>query len=378
MNPTNDKPFGISQIRAYIPIMLDMEKLNYDTWRELFETHCLTFGVSGHIDGSSSPSSPTDVSWKERDGLVKMWIYGTISESILDTVLKTKCSAHDLWLAIENLFRDNKEARALQIDNELRNLTVGDLSIHDYCKKLKSLSDLLANVDSPFSERTLVMHMINGLNDKFDSIINVIKHKSPFPSFAVARSMLIMEEDRLKKITRPSATSPHHHSSPDVLYTESDQEPRYNNNNNRGGRGRGRGGRYNNNNNRNRGGCSNNNSSHSWNNSSPQQSWPYGTPFPYPYAFAPPQQHQSSYYPGLSQFAAPPYPHPQPRPSGGILGPAPRPYEAHLAQTSPTVTSPENIPTALANAFSTMSLQDPYDPAWVMDSGATSHVTADQ
>lgn len=49
-----DKPYGISQIKAYIPIILDMTKLNYDKWRELFETHCVSFGVSHHIDGSSS------------------------------------------------------------------------------------------------------------------------------------------------------------------------------------------------------------------------------------------------------------------------------------------------------------------------------------
>lgn len=27
----NDKPFGITQIRAYVPIILDLQKLNYDT-----------------------------------------------------------------------------------------------------------------------------------------------------------------------------------------------------------------------------------------------------------------------------------------------------------------------------------------------------------
>uniref|UniRef100_A0A1J3GL97 Uncharacterized protein n=1 Tax=Noccaea caerulescens TaxID=107243 RepID=A0A1J3GL97_NOCCA len=50
--------FEISQIKVYVPITLDMTNLNYDTWRELFETHCLTFGVLSHLDGSSLPSLP--------------------------------------------------------------------------------------------------------------------------------------------------------------------------------------------------------------------------------------------------------------------------------------------------------------------------------
>lgn len=36
----------------------------------------------------------------------------------------------------------------------------------------------------------------------------------------------------------------------------------------------------------------------------------------------------------------------------------------------------EMIPTVLANAFNTMSLSDPTDAGWYMDTGATAHLTA--
>ncbi|XP_048625567.1 uncharacterized protein LOC106411960 [Brassica napus] len=144
-----------------------------------------------------------------------MWIYGTISSSLLDTVLKTRCSARDLWVTIENLLHDNKEARAIQLENELRSLTIGDMSVHEYCQKLKTTTDLLANIDSPVTYRAVVMHMLNGLSEKFDNIHNVIKHRSPFPSFYVARSMLIMEEDRINKHTKST--------SPQVLHACSTQ-----------------------------------------------------------------------------------------------------------------------------------------------------------
>lgn len=101
---TNDKPFTISQIKAYIPIVLDMNKFNYDVWRELFETHCTSFSVLEHIVGTGNPSLDIAKGWNERDGLVKMWIDDTIFESILDTILQTKCLACDLWVPIENLF----------------------------------------------------------------------------------------------------------------------------------------------------------------------------------------------------------------------------------------------------------------------------------
>ncbi|CAL9244028.1 unnamed protein product, partial [Arabidopsis halleri] len=269
----------------------------------------------------TAPPTAQDNTWKEHDDLVKMWTYGTISQSILETVLKPKCSARDLWRAIENLFRDNKEARALQLENEIRTTVIGDLSIHEYCKKLKTLSDLLANVDSPISERVLVMHTLNGLSDKFDSIINVIKHKDPFPSFLATRSMLQSEEDRLSKQVKPVAAEPVTPSSPALLYTATDsQRPpqQYHNNNGnnnnggfRGRAGRGRGGRgY-----RGRGGR------HYYNNWS---HYPHQQPWPPSYYGAPPTHYHGS-------FPSSPYPMYQP---------------------------------------------DPADSQWYMDSGATNHIAS--
>ncbi|KFK22950.1 hypothetical protein AALP_AAs47561U000900 [Arabis alpina] len=263
----NDKPYGIAQIRAYIPIQLDLKKLNYDVWRELFETHCSSFGVLGHLDGSSAPSSDEDKQWKERDGLVKMWIYGTVSEQLLDTILKAKSTARDLWNTLENLFRDNKEVQAIQYDNELRTLVIGDMSVTDYTHKLKTLADLLSNVDSPVTERALVMHMLNGLSDKFDSIINVIQHQTPFPSFIKARSMLLMEEKQTSKQVKSTPQHDTNSSSSSIMYAASDQQQsrpqQFNGNNNSGhnnnynkNQSRGRGGR--NSNNRGRGRFNNN------------------------------------------------------------------------------------------------------------------------
>lgn len=53
-----------------------------------------------------------------------------------------------------------------------------------------------------------------GLTRRFDNIIyNVIKHQKPFLTFEEAKSMLEMEEDRLKKAHKVSATHSDHASS---------------------------------------------------------------------------------------------------------------------------------------------------------------------
>lgn len=91
------------------------------------------------------------------------------------------------------------------------------MTIQDYCQKMKSIADLLSNIDAPVDDRTLVMYLINGLNEKYDNIINVIKHREPFPSFNSAKSMLKMEESRLKKKNYSTASHSDHSSSSTAL-----------------------------------------------------------------------------------------------------------------------------------------------------------------
>ncbi|GKF10789.1 developmental and secondary metabolism regulator VEA1-like protein [Tanacetum coccineum] len=88
-----------------------------------------------------------------------MEMYGTISPSLLTTILKKNVSARDVWISLENLFRDNNDARAIQLDSDLRNITLGDMSIGDYFQRIKSISHLLQNIDKPVDEKTIVIYM---------------------------------------------------------------------------------------------------------------------------------------------------------------------------------------------------------------------------
>ena len=153
----------MTNIKTHIPLVLDLDVFNYDAWRELLLTHCLTFDVLGHLDGTSQPTDDDDLVWRKRDGLVKMWIYGTLAKPLFKTSFKTGDTARDIWLRIENQFRNNKESRAIQLDNDLRTKEIGDQSIHEYSQDLKSIADLLENVDAPVSDKTLVMYLLNGL-----------------------------------------------------------------------------------------------------------------------------------------------------------------------------------------------------------------------
>ncbi|XP_022041817.1 uncharacterized protein LOC110944461 [Helianthus annuus] len=125
----------VSNIKALIPVTLDNEAADYNTWAELFRIHFTAYLVSDHLSPrpkASTSSTTTDkdkqpadsgstASWERLDTIVLQWIYGTISMDLLKTVIKTKTTAYDAWTAIESLFQDNKATRALHLKQKFAN-----------------------------------------------------------------------------------------------------------------------------------------------------------------------------------------------------------------------------------------------------------------
>ncbi|GKB88601.1 hypothetical protein Tco_0960873 [Tanacetum coccineum] len=93
---TNEKPFGITNIKTYIPLVLDLDELNYDLWSELFTLHCKNFGVLKFIVGTSMSADQASDEWGKLDSLVKLWIFGTITKPLLQRVLKKNVTACDV------------------------------------------------------------------------------------------------------------------------------------------------------------------------------------------------------------------------------------------------------------------------------------------
>jgi hypothetical protein len=113
-------------------------------------------------------------------------------------------TARRTWLAIKEQFVGNCETRAVLLDAQLRNLEQGDLSVTEYCRKMKNIADTLGDLGEPVPDRTLVMSILRGLNEEFQSVRNIIKRTKPFPSFVEVRSDLMVEEITMKT---PSATA---------------------------------------------------------------------------------------------------------------------------------------------------------------------------
>jgi hypothetical protein len=118
-------------------------------------------------------------------------MYATVSQDILQSILVVDDTAEDCWKRIAAMFRDNKHSRAVQLETQFSNTNLEDFpSTKAYCTRLKTLSDQLANVDSPVTNTRLVLKMISGLTDAYSGFVTYIQQHDPLPTFANARSRL--------------------------------------------------------------------------------------------------------------------------------------------------------------------------------------------
>ncbi|GAU34233.1 hypothetical protein TSUD_210150 [Trifolium subterraneum] len=143
------------------------------------------------------------------------WIYGTISDDLLNTIIEHDSTAEKAWNQLFDIFYDNKNSRALYLEQEFSNTRMEQFpDAAAYCQHLKSLSDQLSNVSAPVSEERLVLQLISGLTEAYATVGSQIRHKDSLPPFYKARSMIILEETaKAKKTavsTEPSAFISYH------------------------------------------------------------------------------------------------------------------------------------------------------------------------
>jgi hypothetical protein len=107
-------------------------------------------------------------------------------------------------------------------------MTLGDLSIDAYFRKIENIAVVLSGLGSPISHDDVVNIALDGLPEKYQHVSDIIIHRDPFPDLKAVRSMLTTAEMRLKSratTTSIDATS----SSPKVLLANTSNNSRWSN-----------------------------------------------------------------------------------------------------------------------------------------------------
>ncbi|XP_076933176.1 uncharacterized protein LOC143598987 [Bidens hawaiensis] len=86
---------------------LDEKTVTYSAWVKLFHLHARGYDVLDHINGTLPPpkTDPSYDQWMKIDAIVLQWIYGTLSDKLLDRVLEHESTALEAWNRVKACFK---------------------------------------------------------------------------------------------------------------------------------------------------------------------------------------------------------------------------------------------------------------------------------
>ncbi|GKC12192.1 ribonuclease H-like domain-containing protein [Tanacetum coccineum] len=215
--------YAVHNINTLVPEKLDLDEANYSSWCYFFRGHCTNFGVLPHLDATTADAStstpPTD-EWLTADSIVKSWIFLTLSPTLRKRMITANPStAKAAWDTIATIFQDNKRTRTIALKGEIRVIQMGDQTADAYFTKIESILTLLTDLGSSMSDDDVVTYALNGLSEKYQNLAMLIAHKDPFPDLATVRSMVMTEELRMRsKTTLPNDNNTS--SAPQVLLAQ--------------------------------------------------------------------------------------------------------------------------------------------------------------
>lgn len=152
---------AVQNVKAMVPFVLDQTSSNYSRWRTYFLNMMGKYDLLPLI--LSNEDFSVDHHGLTMDCTVKSWLFGTVSPELVEIVSTGVATSRSIWLGLENQFIGNKETRAILLDVEFRTLVQGDLTVTEYCRKLKNMADALADLGEPILDRTLVLNVPSGL-----------------------------------------------------------------------------------------------------------------------------------------------------------------------------------------------------------------------
>nr|GEU43860.1 hybrid signal transduction histidine kinase M [Tanacetum cinerariifolium] len=147
----------------------------------------------------------------------KIWILSYLCDSLQKQVVTTLGNAKALWDHLKELFHDNKEARAINLDNELRSIKTRKMTVNEYCTKIMSMADRIKNLGCVVSDKNLVIYTINGLDSRFPTLVDIIRHRKTLPTFENVHTMLLLKESSFNDDSGSSIDFASSLSSPTVL-----------------------------------------------------------------------------------------------------------------------------------------------------------------
>uniref|UniRef100_A0A453IXR7 Retrotransposon gag domain-containing protein n=1 Tax=Aegilops tauschii subsp. strangulata TaxID=200361 RepID=A0A453IXR7_AEGTS len=115
-------------------------------------------------------------------------------------------NTYALWHKIKDFFLANRVARFMFLNRQYRNLKQGDLSVAEYARRMKLLTDGLADIEHAFFKVDLRTQFLHGLDKRLDTI-RVVLGDQELPFDTVLSRVILAEESQAQRAAEESASA---------------------------------------------------------------------------------------------------------------------------------------------------------------------------
>lgn len=201
------------------PLTVSIPKLqgaaDYRTWKRTFEIQLSAKRKLGFVNGTvlrSSDDETNGVQWDTCNNLVIAWIHNSVSDAIRKSILFIDI-ASEIWSQLEKRFMLTNGSRKYKLNKELFETRQGKLSISEYYTSLSivweeiealnvlptlttvtpEIAQLLRSIEAQKSEAKLFL-FLNGLNEVYASQRSQLLMITPLPTVESACAAIQQEE----------------------------------------------------------------------------------------------------------------------------------------------------------------------------------------
>ncbi|KAF3776596.1 hypothetical protein EJ110_NYTH47814 [Nymphaea thermarum] len=131
--------------------------------------------------------------WLAHDQSPVAYITSTLSEEVLGGV-DDDLTALELWSMLATTYSQVSEARFLQLKRQFQDIKCGMRTVLEYLNEIKNVSDQLAVIGHPVSDKDKVQQALSGLRTNFDIFCTALEVLPVLPSFEDLKAKLFQHE----------------------------------------------------------------------------------------------------------------------------------------------------------------------------------------
>lgn len=181
---------------------------NYLMWS--LQVHALLDGynLAGYLDGTTPPPPDTIITdgvpapnpalaiWKRQDKLIFSGLLGAITMTI-QPILSRSASAADIWRTLAATYANPSRGHLQQIRLQLKQWEKGTKTIDEFIQGLTTKIDQLALFGKPMDLEDQIAKVIEGLPEDYKSVADQIEGRDVAPTFTEVHEKLLNHEVKL-------------------------------------------------------------------------------------------------------------------------------------------------------------------------------------